>query len=73
MCKFLRLVDDSIVNLFVRKVKDVSECYHHFENRTPDSFCDCEFRSPRVTLKLLIFCHLQNNPMLYFEYFLRNN
>ena len=26
-----------------------------------------------VTLKLLIFCHLQNNPMLYFEYFLRNN
>ena len=48
MCKFLRLVDDSIVNLFVRKVKDVSECYHHFENRTPDSFCDCEFHSPRA-------------------------
>ena len=48
MCKFLRLVDDSIVNLFVRKVKDVSECYHHFENRPPDSFCDCEFHSPRA-------------------------
>lgn len=45
MCKFLGLVDNSIIDVLVRKVEDTCQCYHHFENCAPDSFCNSELHS----------------------------
>lgn len=42
MGKFVRLVNDSIIDVFFLKIEDISHCYYHFENYAPNSFDDSE-------------------------------